>query len=161
MTPSSAAHLDLRDIHAAAPPAFWPPAPGWWLLAVLVAATLGYGVFVLIRYYRRRRLQQRILATLDELESAEFDNPALFVSAVSTLLRRVALMRFRRSEVASLSGDAWLRFLDATGGGGTFADGPGNVLATAPYAREPEAPARQELLALAREWIKHNAGAGA
>lgn len=155
MTPV-AANLDLRDIHAAAPPDFWPPAPGWWLLAAAALALLVYGVLVLVRHHRRRRRRQRILGALDELEHAGVTDTAQFVSAVSTLLRRVALMQYSRSEVASLTGEAWLRFLDDTGGNGTFVDGPGKVLATAPYVPDPEVASRAQLLGLAREWIKRN-----
>jgi hypothetical protein len=158
MTPAPAANLDLRDIHAAAPAEFWPPAPGWWLLATLLIIALAYTTVVLIRVYRRRRQRQRILAGLAQLESTPQTDAAQFTAAISALLRRVALMRYARTEVASLSGEAWLKFLDDTGGNGAFRNGPGHVLATGPYTPEPQTPSRQALLALTRAWIAHNLG---
>lgn len=158
MTPAPAASLDLRDIHAAAPAEFWPPAPGWWLLAALLALVLVYIVVTLVNVYRRRRQRQRILAGLQQLENTAHENIGQFTAAISALLRRVALMRYARTDVASLSGLAWLEFLDDTGGNGAFVNGPGSALATAPYAANPEPPSRQALLALARRWIRRNLG---
>jgi hypothetical protein len=150
--------LELRDIHAAAPAPFWPPAPGWWLLAALLAAVLVYGVVALVRRYRRRRQRRCLLAGLQQLADDWPDDSGRFTAAVSALLRRVALMHYPRREVAALSGDAWLRFLDDSGGRGAFVNGPGKVLGSAPYVRDPEPPARQALLALARDWIVRNSG---
>ncbi len=152
MNPSPLANLDLRDIHAAMTPDFWPPAPGWWLLTALVAMLLAAAGWQLLKLWRRRQLQARILAELSALDS---HSPAEIAVGISTLLRRVALMGYARSEVAPLSGDAWLRFLDSTGGDGAFSNGVGNVLATAPYAAHDVTNVNANaLLALAREWIK-------
>ena len=158
MSAAPLASLNLRDIHTAAPAEFWPPAPGWWLLAALLLTAIAYTTVVLLRAYHRRRRQRHILAGLAQLESMPHDDVAQFTAAISALLRRVALMRHARTDVASLSGAAWLKFLDDNGGDGAFVNGPGRVLATAPYARDPEAPSRGALLALARAWVEHNLG---
>jgi hypothetical protein len=158
MTPGSPPSLDLRGIHAPPPPELWPPAPGWWLVAVVLGAALvalglrGY------RRYRLRRQRQQVLAALDRLARTYSTADAQgFVTGVSTLLRRVALARVPREQVASLLGTDWLGFLDATGGEGAFTSGPGQVLATGPYALQVEVDA-EALISLARAWITKNAG---
>lgn len=157
MNPSPLAGLDLHDILAAPSPGFWPPAPGWWVLAVLLLGVLSVSGWRLVTAWRRRRRQARILGELDALSTRRPDQVAI---QVSTLLRRVALMGFSRREVAPLSGKDWLAFLDRTGGNGAFIHGAGKVLATAPYASAHSVTDTDNdaLIALARQWIKQNLG---
>jgi hypothetical protein len=152
--------LDLRDIHMAPPPEFWPPAPGWWVLGVLAIVLFTLATVWLYRRYRLYRQRQRVLAELDQLRALDKKQQAVeFTTAVSTLLRRVALMRYARQRVAPLSGVEWLRFLDATGGDGEFTTGAGQVLAYGPYVPHPQDVPADRLLALAQSWIKKNLGA--
>ncbi|VAW79270.1 FIG00657500: hypothetical protein [hydrothermal vent metagenome] len=154
MSGASLSDLGLRDIHTAPLPDFWPPAPGWWLLALLVLVLALWAVARLLSIWRRQRLKQRILGELDKLAVVA---SADLATQVSTLLRRIALMYFQRSEVAPLTGSAWLAFLDKTGGDGAFASGPGSILASAPYAAHTSNPDDcAALLSLARGWICHN-----
>jgi len=154
--PSPLASLDLRDIHAAAVPEFWPLAPGWWLLTMLVLVLLIVSSWWLIKIWRQRRHEARILCELDTLTE---NSPADAATQISTLLRRVALMRFKRIDVASLSGNDWLGFLDDTGGNGEFINGAGRELATVPYSVPGNYESNNEaLLSLARQWIHINLG---
>ncbi len=157
MNTSPLAGIDLHDILAAPLPAFWPPAPGWWVLMVLVLSVLVVSVWQGLRRVRLRRRRARILGELDGLTTR---SPDQVVTQVSMLLRRVALMRFTRHEVAPLSGNAWLAFLDRTGGDGAFTQGAGSVLATAPYvaALKVNGVDNDALISLARQWISKNLG---
>lgn len=157
MNPSPLAGVDLHDILAAPPPTFWPPAPGWWLLAAVLLGALSFIGWRLTTAWYRRRRQARILSELDSLTTQHPDQVA---SQISILLRRVALMSFPHREVASLTGNAWLTFLDRTGGRGAFSYGAGTVLATAPYAAAHNTIVfdHDALISLARQWIKHNLG---
>jgi hypothetical protein len=155
MNPSPLAGVDLHDILSAPPPAFWPPAPGWWLVALLLLGVLSISGWRLTVVWRRRRRLTRILSELDALATKR---PEQVATQISVLLRRVALMCFSRSEVAPLTGNAWLAFLDRTGGNQAFSSGAGTVLATAPYASahmQTEVD-KVALIALARQWIKLN-----
>lgn len=156
MNPASQTALQLRDIHLPAEPGFWPPAPGWWVLATLLLVLLFWTGRILLRRYRLQRQRQRILAMLDELEPGnEITTEKL--AQISSLLRRLALMRYPHQQVASLIGTAWLHFLDESGGGGRFSHGPGQVLASGPYqsALNTDLDA-QALSTLLRDWIKKN-----
>ena len=159
MNPNPQQAFQLRDIHLPGAPAFWPPAPGWWLAAAALLALLAWLTVVALRRYHIRRRRRRMLCALASVEHAlagESTPDAL--AQVSVLLRRLALMRFPRQQVASLTGNAWLRFLDESGGNGRFTEGPGRVLAAGPYQRSlPSDLDAAGLVVLVREWVNKNA----
>jgi hypothetical protein len=158
VNPASAPVLDLRDVHAPPFPDFWPPAPGWWIAAALLATVLVYVAVNLYRRYRLRRQRQQVLAILDGLVAGyALEGAVSFVTEVSMLLRRVALRRFPRRQVAALFGADWCRFLDETGGNGGFSRGAGRVLVDGPYAARVEVDP-EGLAALAAVWIRKNFG---
>jgi hypothetical protein len=157
MNPTAAATLDLRDIHAAPPPAIWPPAPGWWVLAAVLLVALVVLVVWGFRRYRVYRQKRQIMDELERLTSRYTNkNTAGFVTELSTLLRRVALRRYARTRVASLTGSDWLRFLDDTGGAGEFEKGVGQILEAGPYQPQTREVPVAALLALARQWVSKN-----
>ena len=88
---------NLRDIVEPAPVPWWPPAVGWWILLVVVAA---FAVWLASRAWRRRHANAYRRAALKELRSAT--NPV----EIAEILKRTALCAFPRTAVASLSGEA-------------------------------------------------------
>ena len=156
MNPAATATLDLRDIHAAAAPDFWPPAPGWWVLAVLLIVALTMTALWLLRRYRLHRQKRQIMDEIESLSNCCNDNSEEFTARLSMLLRRIALRRYSRGQVASLTGTDWLRFLDDSGGDGDFEHGVGQILEVGPYRPQPPEQPREALLALARRWAKQN-----
>ena len=106
--------LPLRDLHLPEPVGWWPPAPGWWVLLLVVASLCAYGLRW--AYQRRqhnaaRRSALQKLARL-EAEYREHRNPVVLGKQLSQLLRRGMLAYAPRAEVAGLTGDAWLEWLD-------------------------------------------------
>jgi len=153
--------LQLRDIHLPGPPDFWPPAPGWWLLTAVALGLAAWGGILLWRQMRIRRQRNRILALLERMEQSSTGAATPeFLAQLSRLTRRLALMRFPRRDIASLTGQDWLRFLDSSGGEGQFSHGPGRVLAQGPYMRQlPDDVDSHALTSLIRHWIRRNTGA--
>jgi hypothetical protein len=127
----------LAPAHAPPPVGWWPLAPGWWGLGALVLLALAAALW----WYRqpRRRTRRAALAEFKRLESAAHDDQRL-AHALEHLLRRYALARYGREQVAGLGGEAWLAFLVAHGG--TVLGGePGASLLRAAYG-SPRPPAQ-------------------
>lgn len=153
----------LRAYHLPDAVAWWPPAPGWWLLGLILLLSLtGLGWWLM----RRRRRHAAARAAARELAAlharlaaqgggADTGVAAAFARDLSKLLRRYAIAAFPRRDVAALTGEQWLRFLDRHGGDGQFQAGPGKALAEAPYQRAADV-APEQLAALVERWIRHN-----
>ena len=132
--------IALRDQHLPEAVGWWPPAPGWWFLGLLVLVGL---VLLLVNYVQRRArgvARRRALRELDTL-IADFEahrDAVRFAAGVSALLRRAMLAYAPRGEVAGLTGEAWLAWLDRGLEHPQFVDGPGRKLLELPY-RRPDA----------------------
>ena len=147
--------LDLRDIQVPDSVPWWPPAPGWWLLGLLVILLLS----ALLRWLYRRGAVRR--AALTELHAIRqrFQSHAdtgRLAADLNILLKRVALVRQPQQDCAALNGEPWLAYLDRHGQGGVrFSQGEGRWLATAPYAKESAFDAPR-LLQIVEQWIRVN-----
>ena len=108
------------------PPALgiWPPAPGWWLLLLVVPA-LGWGLWWLRRYLPAKRLPARTEQPLDPVRLAALEELARFpkpydgapagawLQQLNGLLKRLCRARYPDDHPHTLSGRAWLAFLDS------------------------------------------------
>jgi hypothetical protein len=140
MAEDSASLQNLHDIVIPAPPPLWPPAPGVWVLLVIVlAVVIALGVW----WWSLRSRNTYRRAGLALLVSARTSRE------VNIILKRVALAVWPRPEVAPLYGQQWAVFLDRTCRGSRFAELPD---------ADGEAEATNDLRRQARAWIrKHRA----
>ena len=154
------AELNLRDIHLPPEPSWWPPAVGWWVLAILGLIA----VVVCTRWaLRRRRAERRLAAMLSEFDSTTaHGNTAQRLATVSELLRRAA--RLRDPQASLLQGAAWLHFLDGIDAIGTTSAGDdlghfcrtdlGDLLLSGPFRPETDSTQVDAVIRLARRRYK-------
>ena len=131
--------LPLRDLHLPETVGWWPLAPGWWVLIALSVTAVAYFCW---RWYRAwrfnapRRFALRELATF-EAAYLEHRNPVMLGKQLSELLRRGMLAYAPRADMAGLTGDAWLAWLDRDMPLPYFHTEGGKSLLSLPY-RDPD-----------------------
>ena len=131
--------IPLRDLHLPEAIGWWPLAPGWWVLLALVVVALAYTAWRLYKrwqFYAPRRYALRELARF-EAEYLEHRDPVALGKQLSELLRRGMLAYAPREEVAGLTGDDWLAWLDEGMPLPYFHTEGGKSLLDLPY-RDPE-----------------------
>ena len=145
----------LRDIHLPDPVGLWPPAPGWWLLAMLLLACLLVSVLLVRKKIRRNRYRRLALAELERHDWQQL-SPSEALQQANQLLKQTALAAPFASDVAGLSGDNWLAFLDQSGNTLEFSEGVGRLLKDGPYQPGLADVDKDALLKLTRQWIKQH-----
>ena len=162
------AALPLREIHLPESIGWWPPAPGWWALPVLVLLG-GAVVWYSCLLYKRRKYSAVNMARTELVEirsrfAADRD-AGRCVRSVSGLLRRLCISVFPRNESAGLTGAEWLAFLRSgirersTGDmeqdiQGIMPDKTGRLLLEAPYRREVGEDEVEALIGFCSDWIE-------
>lgn len=155
MNPEDAQLLALlKDIHGAAEPGWWPPAPGWWAVGLVLLVLVALALRQLGRRWAIWRRRQRWLRALDELErgGAPVAQPREYLAGLNRLFRAVALRAFPDTACARLEGERWVAFVASLS---PRAEGAESLaaLARGPYEPAPnfDAPALREQ---ARAWVK-------
>ncbi|TBV03795.1 DUF4381 domain-containing protein [Phytopseudomonas dryadis] len=113
----------LEPLIAPAAIGWWPPAPGWWLLALLLPL-LAWGLLRLLKRLPRPARKKAAEQPLDPLREAALVElqhlPKPYAGAhagpwlqqLNGLLKRLCRERYPDSNSHTLSSRAWLAFLD-------------------------------------------------
>ena len=96
----------LRDIHLPQTGGFWPPAPGWWVLAFVLLVAVAILVWAVHRRHRRNRWLRLAKAELASLERSAVKEPQWFTQ-LNALLKRVARERYPDEDPEAQSGEQW------------------------------------------------------
>lgn len=150
--------LALRDIHLPTQVSWWPPAPGWWLVLGIILLFIVVAV-LLYRRYQVRKLYQAATQELQKIKQdyAQTHDDQQLVQQLSIYLRRACLTFYPRVDVAGLTGNAWLEFLDSVLENSKdprrFGDEAARVLVSAPYQLQQQIDA-EVLLSLCESWSK-------
>jgi hypothetical protein len=146
---------NLHDIAVPASVAWWPPAPGWLLVAGLLLLTSGLLGLRKWRRYRRNRYRRMALTRLRAIRQQPSSPEA--AASLATLLKQTALAAWPRLEVASLSGAQWSDFLHRTG-----SDDPAlDDLYSCVYRQQTLTRESLETMCRATEhWIRHHRNEG-
>jgi len=144
---------DFVEVVAPAAVSWWPQTAGWWWLAAGLAVLLGRRLWRRLRHWHRNRYRREAAALLQALDGAG-DVP---VDEINRLLKLTALAAFPRQQVASLSGEEWVDFLDRQCPAAPFSTEQRRLLAQAPYRRDPVDPgAGRVLLGASLAWVRQH-----
>ena len=152
---------ELRDLASPEAISLWPPAPGWWVVAIILIAL---AVLITRKVKTRRYTRAYRLEARDELmrhwrQYEQKQDSLTYLSSLNLTLKRTALSAFPGSGAAASSGGQWLEFLDSTlpqkHRERTFQSDLGQILVDAPYRKHSDEDPSQ-IHALSLVWIQHH-----
>jgi hypothetical protein len=148
----------LRDFFEVMSPdsiSWLPQTSGWlWLAAGLLLLALRYA-WRTLRHWYRNRYRREAIKRLQEV-SKNCDSTA-FLADLNRVLKITALVAYSREQVARLSGDHWVKFLNRQCDTPPFNRELSLLLATATYRQQPMQQSLQEqLLEAGLTWVNEH-----
>ena len=143
----------LHPLREPSPVGWWPPAPGWWLLAVATLIVVSLTLAWFWRQHQRQRYRRQAEAELHALREAGIANHER-IQSTNAILKRAALSTYSARRVAPLAGNEWIDFLDSTlpAKHRTFTAFSGDIF----YAPTPEDGVADAYIAAAMVWMRHH-----
>lgn len=150
----------IQEITLPEPISYTPHTIGWLILLiviVIIALILSYNRY---RHWQANRYRTFALERLAEIEQAAQVPETRVRSLIDlpVLIKQTALQAFPRDEIAQLSGQQWLRFLDRSCNTQEFTQGVGQLLPSLAYQSTLALANLSEqrvtnLIGLIRQWI--------
>lgn len=116
-TQNSHTTLPIEDIHLPEAVSAWPPAIGWWLLAILLII-VAIGLYLGIKWYKKKwGYRNAALRLLNQYYKEWKDNPNSIstlhqAQQMATILKRTAMSAYPHQNTSTLYGEDWITFLN-------------------------------------------------
>lgn len=133
-------------------------APGWYVLAAVALLLLIIYAIHAIRKYRKDKYRRVALQTLYSLNNSQLTADQ-YIFSILEVLKRVSLTSFGRSDLVSLNGLKWVRFLDQRNGKPVFSEKSIEIVAVGLYQGKKVRLVNEELQNFYNEsvkWIKEH-----
>ncbi|GJL73098.1 MAG: hypothetical protein NMNS01_22970 [Nitrosomonas sp.] len=145
------ASLDgLADIVTLPPVSEWPPDIAWFVVTGSVLMWLSAIAYAAWLRRRNNAYREAALAELDRIEL----NPAASMR-IAEILKRTALSTAPRRNVAALTGEDWMQWLNQTGNGVMFSERSRQILSECIYGAGQTGDEEIKVLAsTARRWVE-------
>lgn len=137
-----------------------PQTPGWPVVGCVLLLLIGRYACRRLMHWYSNRYRREACRRLHQIAAAP-DGTAL-TPQLNQLLKITAIAGFSREQVARLSGQAWIEFLNGSCPTPPFEQELGQWLAAGPYRGDnPRAPQGEQLIIACERWIReHEAPAG-
>ena len=132
-----------------------PQTAGWrWLAAGLLLLALRYA-WRTLRHWYRNRYRREAIKRLQEV-SKNYDSPE-FLTDLNRVLKITALVAYSREQVARLSGEHWVNFLNRQCDIPPFVGELSPLLATATYRQQlMQRSLQEQLLEAGLAWVNEH-----
>ncbi len=160
-SPDPASLANLHDIVVPEVVAWWPLAPAWYVIAVVVLIVSVWFTARSVRRWHRNAYRRDALTQLQQLKATiSPETAATVLGELATLMRRVALTVYPRSQIAGLTGDAWMNFLNESAATSQFTNDNGRRLMSATYESHVSVATSdaEELADLVAQWVTQHRG---
>ena len=147
----------LKEIALPESISYFPQTPAWYILFGVIAALILFFLWKQYKHYQSNKYRRVALNELSKITSEKT------YQEIPELVKRVALVFSDRNETASLSGEAWLGFLNKSYKDNGFSSDAGRLFVDLSYSspnniREYQQSEIKILISLISEWImKHHA----
>ncbi|MFK8020166.1 MAG: DUF4381 domain-containing protein [Pseudomonadales bacterium] len=150
----------IEEIVFAQAVSWMPSTMAWKILGLLLLVAIGFALMQYVKHWQSNAYRRAALQQLKEIRAAALrtdtsSNEALL--KLPTLMKATALQAYPREQVASLSGEGWLKFLDSCYQGKAFSSDGGQALLALSYQTPAHWPASkaqtEELLTLCHRWL--------
>ncbi len=147
----------LSEAVSPAPISWLPTTLGWKVMALIMLVWLFWRGHLYLQYRRRNLYRRQALHQLEALISDHGMTPGL-LAGLGRLLKATAVGCYPRRQVARLSGDKWMQWLENHGGADIFSCDSQQLLAHGVYQGEDSVKeaALATLVKEIQQWILHH-----
>ena len=134
-------------------------APGWYMLGILLLLLIGVVALLMWRHHQKNKYRRSALSWLEEKERKLLNQqPVQLVYDSTMLMKRIAMSRYGRDEVASLPNKEWVTFLNSVCKSPMFTDNDAMWLAKILYVpgEQPNLDEAKGFIVKTKAWIRHH-----